>query len=111
VNKRRRLGLIVVLGVAITAAAFFALWRINHDTNVIPLLLAELEASNEAPTYGRILTVFGEMGPGANAAIPVIMKTIQDRRGTPNPHGIDIPEVGLKASKKIDPEAAEAGVK
>ncbi|PYJ55030.1 MAG: hypothetical protein DME24_25485 [Verrucomicrobia bacterium] len=85
--------------------AAVALWRINHDTNVIPVLLAELEAANEAPRYGIILTAFGEMGPAAKPAVPAIMKTIRERRGMPNPHGIDIPEVALKALKKIDPDA------
>ena len=92
--------------------AAIALWRINRDTNVIPVLIAELESASEAPAYGRILTALREMGPSARAAVPVIIKTIKDQRGMPNNHGIDIRAVGLKALEEIDPEAAtKAGVK
>jgi HEAT repeat protein len=86
--------------------AAIALWRINRDTNVIPVLIAELESASEAPAYGRILTALREMGRSATAAVPVILKTIKDRRGMPNDHGIDIRAVGLKTLEEINPEAA-----
>jgi len=92
--------------------AAIALWRINRDTNVVPVLIAELGSASEAPAYGRILTALREIGPSARAAVPVIIKTIKDRRGMPNDHGIDIRAVGLNALEEIDPEAAtKAGVK
>jgi hypothetical protein len=86
--------------------AAIALWRIKLDTNVIPLLIAELEAATDALSSRRILNAFGEMGPAAKAAVPGILKTIRDRRGMLNDHGIDIPAVGLNALEEIDPEAA-----
>jgi len=88
--------------------AAIALWRINRDTNVIPVLYAELESASEAPAYGRILTALRQMGPSAMAAVPVIIKTIKDQRGKPNNHDIDL----LKALEELYPEAAtKAGMK
>jgi len=86
--------------------AAIALWRINCDTNVVPVLTAELDSASEAAAYGSIPTAFSEMGPSASAAVPVIIKAIREKRGMPNPPGIDIPAVRLKALREIDPAAA-----
>ena len=121
-KRRRKLGFLIVVAVGIGTTCWLVLrtrdpvyqgqtlsyWFDQFN----PVLIAELGSASEAPAYGRILTALREIGPSARAAVPVIIKTIKDRRGMSNDHGIDIQAVCLKALEEIDPEAAvKAGVK
>jgi hypothetical protein len=88
---------------ALRTQAAIALWRINRDTNVAPVLTAELERVGHVFSYD-ILTALGEMGPAAKSAVPVIVKKLEDpkvnsRGGAPN-------LAALEALKKIDRTAA-----
>jgi HEAT repeat protein len=82
--------------------AAIALWRINGDTNAIPVLISELPQAFDAARCASIVTILGDIGPAAAAAVPAIRRVITNWFGIRE----NIPRLGLEALKKIDPEAS-----
>ena len=78
------------------------LWRISHDTNVIPVLVVELDKARDFVTRWEILRVLGQIGPPARPAIPSILKIIIDPRS-------DVLAEAWRALRKIDPQASLVG--
>jgi HEAT repeat protein len=89
---------------AIRTEAAMALWRIKRDTNGLPLLV---EALARAPLFEsqQILSALGQMGPAADAAVPVILKKL-DEPGT-RPSGSPESSLAREALRRIDPEAGK----
>jgi HEAT repeat protein len=58
--------------------AAFLLWRITGETNVLPVLIRELQQVSEIYTGRRILTALAEMGPAAKVAIPVLLEVLKE---------------------------------
>jgi HEAT repeat protein len=74
--------------------AAIALWRIKDPTNLLARALREFEWASDRKAQTRLVEVFGEMGPAANEAVPVVL-----RRMTYLPGPV------RQALQKIDPEA------
>jgi hypothetical protein len=83
--------------------AAIALWRINHDTNVCPLLIAELDRAR-LPVSPEIYLALGEMGPAAWSAVPVLTERLEN----PQFNSFASPDSNdaLDALAKIDSQAA-----
>jgi len=85
--------------------AAVALWRINRDTSVIPLLIEEMRKDTTGEAW-MILMVFGEMGPLAKIAVPAILERASDSGDWgPFPSFVVRP-MALDTLAKIDPKAA-----
>jgi HEAT repeat protein len=76
-----------------------AIWRIDHDTNVLQYIVPNLESSGTASNYRRFLAIAEEMGPAAKPAVPAIL------RGMTN-FATELSSPVREALQKIDPEAA-----
>jgi hypothetical protein len=73
----------------------------NPDTNVIPLLLEELKASNDANACCAILS-FGEAGTLARGAVPVVKTKMLDYPKRASPEDADpVVKAALEALVKI----------
>jgi len=80
-----------------------ALWRIDHDTNIVPLLALELEKTMYVATRWNILRVLGQIGPQAKPAIPSILRAISDPLADASPEG-------WRALRRIDPQGDQAEI-
>jgi HEAT repeat protein len=90
---------------ALRSEAAIALWRIEQDTNVVTILAEELEQGGPVPSF-EILSALGEIGPAAQAAIPVLLR----RLGPPDAGFFGRPDalVILQTLEKIDRSNAES---
>ena len=59
--------------------AAIALWRIDGDTNIIPILVSELEQTSDEETCAQLLNIFGCMGRLGKPAIPAICGVVTNR--------------------------------
>ena len=80
-----------------------ALWQLNRDTNVLPVLIQGLKESPDGQTCRRIVTVFGEMGGVAKAAIPAIIERVANPPLEAKPLR-SLREIAMDAVDKIDPK-------
>lgn len=94
------------------AQAAFALWQIDHSTNTIPMLIAELETAangNTSTPIGHldesvcriVLFTLGAMGPAAEAAVPAILNVISSGF-----LGSEVQNAAKESLKSIAPEVA-----
>ena len=89
--------------------AAIALWRINQETNVIPLVIEHFERN---PQEMEVLRTLGEMGPLAKPAVATLLKLIRppDLSRIPasqyNPVFPHVQRLAREVLKKIDPDAA-----
>jgi HEAT repeat protein len=85
-----------------------ALWRINRDTNIIPLLVSELNTARaEDGTCHATIQVLGEAGTLAKAAVPAIrakMLAYDSERALPEGAGALI-QAAREALLRIDSKA------
>jgi HEAT repeats len=88
-------------------AAAESLWRISHDTNMIPILATELNQAPDSETSGRILTCLGEIGPLAKQAVPAILRKFTNSASLPNLSGMDVPLIAIDNLRKVDPDLAQ----
>jgi HEAT repeat protein len=84
--------------------AAIALWRIDHDTNMVAVLTSELEEGG-LTTHPDVLAALGEMGPLAKNAVPAIVKMVEP----PQPESFSPLDstFALDVLDKIDRQAAE----
>ena len=84
-----------------------ALWRINHDSSAIPVLIADLKtASSEDGTCYAVVHVLGEAGALAKPAVPEIRRIMLQfgpERAQPE-GGADLIQAAREALRLIDPE-------
>ena len=77
-----------------------AIWRIDHDTNVVLCLAANLRDAGTIPAYRRFLAAAAEMGPAAQPMVPAIVDGMTKFTE-------DLSQPVREALMKINPEAAE----
>ena len=85
--------------------AAIALWRITRDTNVVSLLVAELDRAPNSMAYRQIVSALGEMGQPAKAAVPAVVRTIGQPGRWEDFEQYEILKVGEEALRRIDPNA------
>jgi hypothetical protein len=90
-----------------------ALWRVNRDTNAIPVMIATLKtAPDQDGTCDTIIEILGEAGPLAQAAVPTIRaKMLGYVSKRVPPEGADVPilrarEAARQALLRIQPLAS-----
>jgi HEAT repeat protein len=76
-----------------------AVWRIDHDTNILQYLVPNLTTAGTAGAYNRFLAVATEMGAAAKPAIPAILTGMTNVVG-------DLSGPVREALRKIDPDSA-----
>jgi HEAT repeat protein len=89
--------------------AAVALWRIDHATNVVAVLVAELQSDDVFPDRRRaILSALGEMGPAAKAASTTVAKMGQreDEFGPRFTVPAELRQLAREVLAKIDPDRA-----
>jgi HEAT repeat protein len=80
-----------------------ALWRIDHDTNLVDRAVHELETSRHgSQNYKSFLNVLAEMGPAARPAVPAILQSAT------NLAKVEVSRTIRPALAKIDPDALNA---
>jgi hypothetical protein len=87
-----------------------ALWNLNRDANVIPVLIAELNhPSGEyfADDWWQALKVLGESGPLAMEAVPRIQQFLENPRGWKEAAEV-MTQAAREALLQIDPESVLA---
>jgi HEAT repeat protein len=88
-------------------AAATALWKIEQNPSVVPVLAESLENAREYQAALRLMLTLGQIGPAAKAAVPVIRKKIEDPGVPFVPTHVDFAQAALDALAKIDPAAAQ----
>ena len=87
-------------------AAMLALWRIEHDTNLVSQAVAEVDYAPDALTCKRFLEVLGAMRSAATPAVPAVLRAITNSARLPNLSTTDVPRAVRTALRKIDPVMA-----
>jgi HEAT repeat protein len=88
-----------------------ALWRIDQHRAAVPALAAELK-DKEPCNRHRAAVMLGEIGPGAKAAVPDLVRALKDEglaNISPAPGVTERPavrEAAARALKKVDPATA-----
>jgi HEAT repeat protein len=83
--------------------AILALWRIDHDTNLVELAVRETAVAHEDSTRKRFLEVLGEMGPAARPAVPVILSLITNAPSPAKSSPTSVPAAARSALRRVDP--------
>jgi HEAT repeat protein len=86
--------------------AMLALWRIDHDTNLVSQAVAEVEHAPDALTCKRFVGVLGAMRSAAMPAVPAVLRAITNSARLPNLSTTDVPRAVRIALRKIDPAGA-----
>ena len=89
-------------------AAATALWKIERNPHVVPVLVDRLENARDYQTCVRVLKILSEIGPAAKAAVPVIARKIEEPGVSFVPRTVDLGQLALETLTKIDPTAAAA---
>jgi hypothetical protein len=89
----------------VQVSAAIALWQINGDTNVLPVIARSLR---QASSPVAVLRTLGEMGSCARPSVEAVLEAIpiwelQTNASRPR---ADIRKCAREALAKIDPEAA-----
>jgi HEAT repeat protein len=84
-----------------------ALWKIDHDTSVVPVLAERLSNASNYQTAVRIMKLLGEIGSPAKIAAPVLRKKIEEPGINFIPSSGEFEQAALDALTKIDPLSAE----
>jgi hypothetical protein len=92
-------------------AAAVALWKIEHNAAVAPVLVERLENARDYQTCVRVLKALGDMGPLAKSAVAVITRKIDDPGVSFVPQTVDLPQLAVDALAEIDPIAASEAKK
>jgi HEAT repeat protein len=92
---------------SVREAAATALWKIERNSSVVPALAECLDGARDYQTCLRLLQLLGEIGAPAKAAVPVIVKKIEDPGVPFVPPNVDFGKAALEALTKIDPAAAQ----
>jgi HEAT repeat protein len=87
-------------------AAASAVWKIERNPSVIPVLAERLQDARDYQTCVRVMKTLAEIGPAAKSAVPVIRKKIEDPGVSFVPATVDLAQVAVDALAKIDPAAA-----
>jgi HEAT repeats len=87
-------------------AAATALWKIEHNPSVVPVLAERLEEARDYQTCLRVMKTLAEIGPAAKPAVPVIRKKIEEPGVSFVPSTVDLGQAAVEALAKIDPQAA-----
>jgi HEAT repeat protein len=88
--------------------AALALWRVAQDRSVIPLLMNELAQTRDYPTCVGIIKAFGEIGPAAKEAIPVMLEKVNQRNAPQDRYALrSLRDIARRAISKIDPDVAQ----
>jgi HEAT repeat protein len=84
--------------------AAIALWRLDRDSRVLSVLIQDIKSARRTETCVRVIRAFGEMGPLAKDAIPVIVRTANAPPLEPMIPAVTIREAAMDAVDKIDPK-------
>jgi HEAT repeat protein len=84
-----------------------ALWKIDRDTSVVPILAERLSNASNYQSAVRVMKLLGEIGPQAKIAVPVLQKKIEEPGISFIPSSGEFEQAALEALTKIDPASAE----
>jgi hypothetical protein len=82
--------------------AAITLWRVNGDSNAVPLLIRELEHAGSGVTCRKIVHIFGEMGGTAKSAIPAMLQRAENPPPEPLVPIESIRDAAIDAIDRID---------
>jgi HEAT repeat protein len=90
-------------------AAATALWKIERNPGVVPILAECLEGARDYQTCVRLMKTLADIGPAAKPAVGVIRRKVEEPGVSFAPATVDLGEAAVDALAKIDPpSAAEA---
>jgi HEAT repeat protein len=84
-----------------------AMWRIDHDTNLVQRALQELDRATDAQTCKSVLDILGEMGRAARPAIATILRLTTNAPAPMKSAVPPIPAAARATLRKIAPELVE----
>jgi hypothetical protein len=82
--------------------AAITLWRVNGDSNVVPVLIRELQHAGSGVTCRKIVHIFGEMGGASKSAVPAMLQRAENPPPEPLVPMQSIRDAAIDAIDRID---------